>query len=178
MDNVNALKAVYVALGGSEADIAGITSNPDMIKALAALINDNGISTLPDPSEANDGDVLTVADGEWKAQAPSGGGGAGTFEVTFSVDNDTWSADKTFAELKAAINGGHNIRGLMAGERTICLTLDGWYFAEGDTESVYFSFMAPMQGESSWTLGKEDFTFSDDESVSVEVNSFLLTPAT
>lgn len=112
------------------------------------------------------------------AALAGGGGGAGTFEVTFSVDTDTWSADKTFAELKAAINGGQNIRGLMAGERTTCLNLDGWYFAEGDTESVYFSIMTPMQGESSWTLAKRDFAFSSDESVSVEENSFVLTPAT
>lgn len=110
-------------------------------------------------------------------QSGGGGGGAGTFEVTFSVDDDTWSADKTFAELKAAINGGQNIRGLMAGERITCLNLDGWYFAEGDTESVYFSIMTPMQGESSWTLAKRDFAFSSDESVSVEEISFQLTPS-
>lgn len=106
-----------------------------------------------------------------------GGGGVGTFEVTFTAGDDAWSADKTFAELKAAITGGQNIRGLMAGERTTCLTLEGWCFAEGDTESVYFSAMALMQGESSWTLAKRDFAFSDDESVYVEENSFLLTPS-
>lgn len=124
------------------------------------------------------GDATNNAEAIGKIAAlAGGGGGAGTFEVAFSDDSDTWSADKTFAELKAAINGGQNIRGLKAGERPICLTLDGWYFAEGDTESVYFSIMAPMPGESSWTLSKEDFTFSDDESVSVEVSSFVLTPA-
>lgn len=171
MENLDALNMVVTALGGT----GDGKSNADAIVKIAGKVPD---ATLPSTAGASEGDVLTVVSGKWAAQAPSGGGGAGTFEVTFSVDNDTWSADKTFAELKAAINGGQNIRGLMVGERTICLNFEGWYFAEGDTESVYFSFMTPMQGESSWTLGKEDFTFSDDESVSVEVNSFLLTPAT
>lgn len=170
MENLEALNQVVSALGGTEEG----KTNAEAIGKIAEKVPD---AVLPATSGASEGDVLTVVSGKWAAQAPSGGGGGGTFEVTFSVDNDTWSADKTFAELKAAINGGQNILGLMVGESTTCLTLVGWYFAEGDTESVYFSIMSPMQGESSWTLVKRDFAFSSDESVSVEEISFQLTPS-
>ena len=38
MENVNALKALYVALGGSAADVAALTLNAEVINAIAALI--------------------------------------------------------------------------------------------------------------------------------------------
>ena len=75
MDNVNALKAVYVALGGDAADVADIASNPRMIEALAAAITAGGIAAqLPTVSAADAGKVLTVsAEGKWAAAALPGG---------------------------------------------------------------------------------------------------------
>ena len=78
MANVNALKALYEALGGDSADVAGMTLICDVINAIATLVT-SGIGLLPDPSDANDGDVLTVVDGAWAAAAlPTTGSGSGS----------------------------------------------------------------------------------------------------
>ena len=71
-------------------------------------------SDLPDYSEASDGDVLSIEDGEpaWKELS---GGGGGVFIVTISVEYDeetgtmAFSADKTFAEIDAAHEAGKPI---------------------------------------------------------------------
>lgn len=77
---VEALKALYVALGGKTTDtypsIAGgiAVSNyvliPDCIEAIAKVASTAGIE-LPAVTNADDGDVLTVVNGKWaKADAP------------------------------------------------------------------------------------------------------------
>ena len=68
MANVNALKALYVALGGSSETVADLTLICDVINAIAALITDGG-GQLPAVSAADNGKVLTVVSGEWKAAA-------------------------------------------------------------------------------------------------------------
>ena len=174
MDNVNALKAVYVALGGDAADVAGIASNPDMIKALAALINNNGISTLPDPSEANDGDVLTVADGEWTAATPSGGG---AMIVTLTEDDQSnWSSDKTFAQIKAAVEGGQAVSALVySGTDLICIAPLTWFdFSEGNG---MVTFCAMTINQSNNRLGALYYYVEEDNSVTATPLYYTLTPS-
>lgn len=64
---VEALKALYAALGGTPADVADITLIPDMINAIAEHIGTGGAAELPTVSATNNGQVLTVVNGEWAA---------------------------------------------------------------------------------------------------------------
>lgn len=63
--------------------------------------------SLPDASEASEGDVLTIDDGEpvWAV------GGGGAVYATFTENGGTWTCDKTYAELKAAYDSGSIIFG-------------------------------------------------------------------
>ena len=70
MDNtITALKALYVALGGSADTVASISLIPDMINAIATHISSGGAAELPAVTSSNNGQVLTVVSGEWKAAA-------------------------------------------------------------------------------------------------------------
>lgn len=62
---VDALKALYTALGGTAADVANITLIPDMINAIAAHIQTGGAAELPAVTTADNGKVLKVANGAW-----------------------------------------------------------------------------------------------------------------
>ncbi len=66
MGNVEALKALYVALGGAEADVENLTLNAEVIAAIANLAAASG-GVLPEVTDADDGKVLTVVDGKWQA---------------------------------------------------------------------------------------------------------------
>lgn len=65
MDNtIQALTNLYVALGGDAADVAGIVIIPDMINAIAALIETGG-GRLPAVDLDDNGKVLKVVEGAW-----------------------------------------------------------------------------------------------------------------
>lgn len=64
MDNVNALKELYVALGGNAEDVANETTNAGMILAIADNIGKSG-GILPAVTATDNGSVLKVADGAW-----------------------------------------------------------------------------------------------------------------
>ena len=64
---VDALKALYAALGGSAADVANITLIPDMVNAIAALVQSGGTAELPSVKSTDNGKVLTVVSGKWAA---------------------------------------------------------------------------------------------------------------
>lgn len=67
MTNVEALKALYVALGGNSATVAGMSLTADVIAATATLITNGGGARLPEVSASDNGDVLTVVEGAWAA---------------------------------------------------------------------------------------------------------------
>lgn len=69
MTNVEALKALYVALGGNSATVAGMSLTADVIAATATLITNGGGARLPEVSADDNGDVLTVVEGAWAAAA-------------------------------------------------------------------------------------------------------------
>ena len=62
---VDALKAAYVALGGSADDVKNITLIPDMITAITPVLIVKIGSVLPTVTAADNGSVLKVADGKW-----------------------------------------------------------------------------------------------------------------
>lgn len=63
--NVDALKNLYTAFGGSSDTVADMTTNAEVINALAALIAAGGGSILPKVTATDNGKVLKVADGAW-----------------------------------------------------------------------------------------------------------------
>ena len=69
MTNVDALKKLYVALGGKASDVAALDTSAEVIDAIATV----AASTieLPAVTASDNGDVLTVVSGKWaKADLP------------------------------------------------------------------------------------------------------------
>lgn len=66
---VDALKALYVALGGTASDVADITLIPDMINAIATVASSATAAELPSVKAADNDKVLTVVNGKWAAAA-------------------------------------------------------------------------------------------------------------
>ena len=67
MNTVEALKALYVALGGSEDTVADLVIIPDVIAAIATLVSAGLPGSLPEVADTDEGKVLTVsASGEWE----------------------------------------------------------------------------------------------------------------
>ena len=64
---VMALANLYAALGGNPADVAEITTIPEMISAIASHVSAGGAAELPAVKAADDGKVLTVVSGKWAA---------------------------------------------------------------------------------------------------------------
>lgn len=62
---VDALKALYVALGGSADDVAEINLIPDMILAIAEVAETATAPELPTVTATDNGKVLKVANGKW-----------------------------------------------------------------------------------------------------------------
>ena len=66
---VEALKELYIALGGNVTNVADLTLIPDMINAIAGYIGNGGAAELPTVTSKNNGEVLTVVEGAWAAAA-------------------------------------------------------------------------------------------------------------
>lgn len=62
---VEALKNLYVALGGTAADVADINLIPDMINELATVAATATAKELPTVTASDNGRVLKVAEGKW-----------------------------------------------------------------------------------------------------------------
>ncbi len=67
MGNVEALKALYVAMGGAAEDVENLTLNAEVIEALAAVAQNIVAGLLPEVTAADDGKTLQVVDGKWAA---------------------------------------------------------------------------------------------------------------
>lgn len=79
---VQALKALYVKIGGSLTDtyddiadgaaVSDYATIPDMVEAISQKAQSGGGSSLPSVSATDNGDVLTVVNGTWsKAPVPA-----------------------------------------------------------------------------------------------------------
>lgn len=67
MGNVEALKALYVAMGGAAEDVENLTLNAEVINALATVAATVVSGILPEVTAADDGKMLIVVDGKWQA---------------------------------------------------------------------------------------------------------------
>lgn len=65
MTNVEALKALYKALGGDESDVAEINTTADMIAEIATVAATATAPELPAVTATENGKVLKVANGKW-----------------------------------------------------------------------------------------------------------------
>ena len=70
MTNIEALKKVYIALGG-DADDFNATTNPEAIDLVASAVAAAVAPELPEVTAANDGDMLKVVDGKWAKFTPA-----------------------------------------------------------------------------------------------------------
>ena len=62
---IKALQNLYAALGGDLDDVADLVIIPDMINAIATLIDSGATAELPEVDASDNGSVLKVIDGEW-----------------------------------------------------------------------------------------------------------------
>ena len=67
MTNVEALKEIYVALGGN-ANSFNAQTNPEAIHLISTVIAAAIAPELPKVTGSNNGQVLTVDGGKWKAK--------------------------------------------------------------------------------------------------------------
>lgn len=65
MTNVEALKELYVSLGGDEDTVADVDTNAEMIHEIATIAAAVVGATLPAVTASDNGKVLKVVDGEW-----------------------------------------------------------------------------------------------------------------
>lgn len=76
MDNtLDALRALYVAFGGTASDVANLVIIPDLINAIATqaatVTASANAAELPKVTSSDNGKVLTVVSGKWaKAALP------------------------------------------------------------------------------------------------------------
>lgn len=67
MGNVEALKTLYVVMGGAAEDVENLNLNSEVIAALANVAGTIAAGILPEVTAEDDGKVLTVVDGKWAA---------------------------------------------------------------------------------------------------------------
>lgn len=70
MDNtIDALRNLYVALGGDAEDVADLVIIPDLINAIATqaalIVTAANTKELPTVTATDNGKILKVVDGEW-----------------------------------------------------------------------------------------------------------------
>ena len=135
MLTTDALKKLYVAMGGTASDVENLTLTPELIAAIAEIYSGGG-SSLPAVTSDDNGKALLVQEGAWdKGTLPSGlpevsasdnnkslrvasgewAVDANQFAVHFTNGGGAWSADKTFAEVSAALNAGKDVVGIVEG---------------------------------------------------------------
>lgn len=99
----NALKELYISLGGDASAIRDENDVNDLIRTIAGLKLGEEIQSgggLPEVTADDNGDVLTVVEGEWGKAAPSGG----TLIVHIGK---TGILDKTWQEISDAVEAGN-----------------------------------------------------------------------
>lgn len=112
--NVEGLKEIYVALGGSADDVAGISTIPEMLTAIAPYAQASA-AELPAVTGADDGDVLTVVSGKWKKAAPAGGASITIIPITITENVVSLPEGTTVSDLAERYNNGENIAFISSG---------------------------------------------------------------
>lgn len=142
----------------------------------------NETTELPAVTAADEGDVLTVnASGEWEAAVPGGGGG-GTLYVQLTPDNQnyTFTADKTFNEVAAAVKNGYYVTGYIQGTPKNIIPLQLFNVSEYE-EGVYDGYLKfenlefggeDVGGQAYLYLAESGFEWTMDNSEPVEGKTY------
>lgn len=82
-NTIEALKKLYVAMGGDADDVENLTITPEMISAIADIYQ--GGEALPEVTSDDNGKVLTVVGDKWDKAENAGG----AVEITLSQESQT-----------------------------------------------------------------------------------------
>lgn len=129
-------------------------------------------SQLPTVTSDDNGDVLTVVEGAWAKAAASGGSDIFELKFTATPSDDAYAvtANKTYAELSAALQAGKTIIANLYFP-DVCYNCATYSPAPNSVEFVFLNlFYYDSQ------LDVYDITFRAD-SISLETAYFPLTPA-
>lgn len=112
---------------------------------------------LPDVTAADNGKILKVTGGKWQ---PGSGAGTEVFTaaITYDAEQEEYSADKTHAQIVAAITGGSIVLATYDG-RTYVYAGSG---TEGAGSPVYFSY---IQADSESQMIGKVFEIDEDDKI-------------
>lgn len=133
---------------GADTEMSRLDSLPT--EKLNELLNMEGV---PKVTSSANGKVLTVVGGKWKAEEPSGGGGATVVDVTYDDDTSVYTSTVKAGALWTAINSGAVIFRTVDDEFGLIniFSLSNANVTEEDGQASEFTFIVST-GFSSLTL--------------------------
>lgn len=163
MTTVQALKDLYVKLGGTLADVAEINTVAEMIETVKTVAGGGGGLPEDFPSEgiANANKFIGFdSEGDYTAKD----GGSEKYVVTLTEDNGTWTADKSISAINTAIaNGANVVAHFEADGTTVELHLAGYEspdtvaFAVTSGDTVITFVGIHVSDEDRWTRVENEF---------------------
>lgn len=163
----NRLEHLYAMIAGEEELDESVPSTYDRKQGFLFHIAEKiQGGTLPDASEASDGDVLTIADGDPAWAAPSGGGGQ--FLVTITpTGEDSGTSDKSYSEIAAAAEAGQGVVAVLYNAEA---TSGYAYLTNLNSASQLATFMYTELGDT--LLAALRFRVFDDKTVTILAKTF------
>ena len=165
MLNVEALKEVFIALGGKVANWTAKT-NDEAISQVASVTSG---AVLPKVTSSNNGQVLTVDGGKWKAKEPSGGG-----VTVFHIweDDGAWTTDATFAEIAQLVKEEKPIQAIIGGGSMRPIPLVNYTMVNNNVNLLQFCLVIGGVIETTGVITTTKVDFSAD---SLSVSEIYMT---
>ena len=131
---VEELRTLYVKLGGSIEDVAGLQTDAELIDKIEDIYEAG--ASLPEVTSEDNGDVLTVVDGAWSKAAAPDAGGVVWFNGTISSTTFTLGDNKHLSDIKAALDAGKVVMINDGGNNEYCYTVARNRASEGIFSTV------------------------------------------
>lgn len=142
----------------------GYTEADGTVHKISDTYASGGGSSLPEVTSDDNGDVLTVVEGAWAKAAPSGGAMLVTLTYDTVADDGTYTADKSYADIHAALASGSVVVATLAesgesftlGESTVGAT-HIIYGARcgieaGGEGGIFVTEYRVYEGQTAWTV--------------------------